>query len=472
MFDYLYMFARIRDKISIFVPLLFNLTCMNIKVFIRNNKKEYQNVCFRLRDTFFDLHYKSEIIISPSDWDEKNQRIKKPSGNIKDELKKRLIDLTDKIDARKKLIRDLFLAQPSLEKLTSDWLVDAIDRTIYPEKYVIELSDNQPETVLTFIADFINKAPQRKDKKTGRNLVYNNIQQYKATEKHLKEFAATEKKSDYQFSEINFEFYSRFVHYLQKPIQSKDENGKLKFNEDGTPVLFKQPFTQNTVGKHIKIFKVMLNEAKTNDADLSRFYVFTEDIDNVYLDEKELKKLKEHDFVAIPYLEHVRDWFLLLAWTGSRFSDLDKIDKANIKNNMITYRQQKTNTSVKIPLHPVVNEILSKYNYQMPEIISNQRFNEYIKIVCKEAKIDNLENFSRTSGGKLITETMPKYQLISSHTCRRSFCTNMYLRGFDTLMIRSISGHRTEKSFLKYIKVSQQQHAEMMGKAWKRMYKK
>ena len=143
----------------------------------------------------------------------------------------------------------------------------------------------------------------------------------------------------------------------------------------------------------------------------------------------------------------------------------------NIKNDFITYRQQKTNTSVTIPLHPVVKEILKKYNNQMPEPITDQRFNEYIKDACKMAKIDSVESFTRTVGGKLVTVSKPKYELVSSHTGRRSFCTNMYLHGLDTLMIRSISGHKTEKSFLKYIKVSQKEHAEIMAKKWKEIYK-
>ncbi|MCL2329156.1 MAG: tyrosine-type recombinase/integrase [Bacteroidetes bacterium] len=68
-------------------------------------------------------------------------------------------------------------------------------------------------------------------------------------------------------------------------------------------------------------------------------------------------------------------------------------------------------------------------------------------------------------------ETFEKWQQVSSHTGRRSFCTNMYKRGLPTLMIMSISGHKTEKSFLKYIKVKQNEHAEMMKKAWENMYK-
>ena len=108
---------------------------MNIKVFVRNNQKEFINVCFRLRDSSFDFHYKSDIIISPNDWDEKKQCIKKASSNIKDDTKKRLIRLTDEIDNRKKLIRDLILDQTNPELLTSEWLVDSIDRILHPEKY-------------------------------------------------------------------------------------------------------------------------------------------------------------------------------------------------------------------------------------------------------------------------------------------------------------------------------------------------
>lgn len=150
---------------------------------------------------------------------------------------------------------------------------------------------------------------------------------------------------------------------------------------------------------------------------------------------------------------------------------MEKVGKTDIQDGFISFRQQKTNTKVTIPLHPVVLEVLEKYNYNLPEPISNQRFNEYIKETAKLAEINAMEAITITKGGKLQTELYPKHELISSHTGRRSFCTNMYKRGLPTLMIMSISGHKTEKSFLKYIKVKQSEHAEMMAKAWKNIYK-
>ena len=93
------------------------------------------------------------------------------------------------------------------------------------------------------------------------------------------------------------------------------------------------------------------------------------------------------------------------------------------------------------------------------------------KEVGRLAGINDNEVITKTIGGKLTSESLPKNELISSHTGRRSFCTNMYKRGLPTLMIMSISGHKTEKSFLKYIKVRQEEHAAMMKKEWERIYK-
>lgn len=434
-----------------------------VKAFIRTSTKakDFVNVRFRLTDgRSVQLFHKSDLKVSPDDFDSKKETIKAKilfNDKARKEFNKAITD-------RKNLINDIYLTATDKSTLTSEWLETEIDKVLHPDKYIIPEADQAPETVLQYIRYFVENTDKRKDKKTSRSLSPNTHKQYITTEKHLTDFAKHQHRKDYLFSEINEKFYTDFVDYLT----NKEYTVKTKRGEEINEI---HRYTLNSVGKYIRALKVMIASAKHPEADTSAFYVFNEDVDNVYLNETELQQLKDCDFSTVPHLDRVRDWFLLLAWTGSRFSDLEKIEKANIRNGMITYRQQKTNTSVTIPMHPVVNEILKKYNYQMPDVISNQKFNDYIKEACKTAKIDGLESFTRTVGGKLITETKPKYELVSSHTCRRSFCTNMYLRGLDTMMIRSISGHKTEKSFLKYIKVSQQQHAEMMAKKWSEIYK-
>ena len=134
---------------------------------------------------------------------------------------------------------------------------------------------------------------------------------------------------------------------------------------------------------------------------------------------------------------------------------MEKISQQEIGTCFISFRQQKTNTKVVIPVHPVAHKILERYGYAMPSAISSQKFNCCLKIVCLLAGIINMEPKTRTEGGVLKTTVSPKWMLVSSHTGRRSFCTNMYKRGLPTLTIMAISGHRTEKSFLRYIKVTQ-----------------
>lgn len=442
-----------------------------VQAFIRTStKKVYKvNVRFRLRDgRLVDLFHKSDIEVNPDIWDADKQAIK--ARVIYDETERTTFNKS--ITDRKDLILKAYSVAESKDNLTSDWLESEIDKLLHPEKY--KPIDEKTTTLFQYLDKFIESAPQRKDKATGRLLSYNNIQQYRTTQKHLLAFANIKRKKDFEFYQINQKFYSDFVDYLQSEIPDTDSKGNTIIDDEGNPKFLKESFTANSVGKHIRVLKLILNEATREGINSSTaynsFHVLTEETDTVYLNETELNQIKETDFSKTPYLDRVRDWFLLLAWTGSRFSDLEKVSKTDIKDNTITFRQQKTNTKVIIPLHPIVLEILTKYNFNLPEPISNQRFNEYIKEVVKSSGIDSTETITRTVGGTLQNESKPKYQLVSSHTGRRSFCTNMYKRGLSTLMIMSISGHKTEKSFLKYIKVKQEEHAQMMANAWAKIY--
>ena len=389
---------------------------------------------------------------------------------------RRIISEADKalkehhINAKSKLAElrmALETAEKTADKSNSEWFKLAADVFNFPEKYTPKNEKNVPQTLFQLVGHFVSIAPTRTA--DGKTVSKTSIQQYKSTQKHLKEFAQKLGKKDFEFSDIDLLFYEKFIEYLQSEITKKVK---------GETVIVKKAYTKNNVGKNIKVLKTMLYYGQANGICYipvlmgKKFKTLSEDADTIYLNETELQQLKDKDFSKAPYLDRVRDWFLLLAWTGCRFSDLSKVTKSDIKNGFITFRQQKTNNKVTIPLHPIVVEILEKYDYNLPTEISNQKFNEYIKTACQEAELSSTETITRTVGGKLVTETFEKHQLVSSHTGRRSFCTNMYKRGLPTLMIMSVSGHTTEKSFLKYIKVRQEEHAELMAKKWAEMYRK
>ena len=115
-----------------------------------------------------------------------------------------------------------------------------------------------------------------------------------------------------------------------------------------------------------------------------------------------------------------------------------------------------------IPLKDYVKEILRKYEGIPPSAISNQKMNEYLKELGEAAAIKDDIVIASTKGGKRHIETYKKFELITTHTARRSFATNAYLQNVPTISIMKITGHRTEKSFLKYIKISQEDNANKL----------
>ena len=146
-----------------------------------------------------------------------------------------------------------------------------------------------------------------------------------------------------------------------------------------------------------------------------------------------------------------------------RFSDYSNIKPQNLTPaGDLQIRVAKTDEIITIPILPIVKEILFKYGGKLPPPISNQKTNEYLKeiarkIPCFQTNVDK----SITKAGRRITLTKEKWELISTHTARRSFATNYYLREFPTLTIMAITGHRTEKSFRKYIKIGQHEQVTL-----------
>jgi len=150
-------------------------------------------------------------------------------------------------------------------------------------------------------------------------------------------------------------------------------------------------------------------------------------------------------------------------FTGLRFSDYSTVEKENIVNIdgdlFIKIIPIKTDDLVIIPCNPAVLDLFKKYekNYNsLPRAIAKQKFSECIKEVCKMAGL--------IEKGRL--STSPKTELfncVTSHNARRSFATNLYLDGYPIIEIMKITGHKTEKAFLKYIKVSKLDAAKRLN---------
>ena len=116
-------------------------------------------------------------------------------------------------------------------------------------------------------------------------------------------------------------------------------------------------------------------------------------------------------------------------------------------------KQGKTGGDVYVPINEKIRNIISRNNGKLPYYVHQSVINERIKSICKKAKIDYNYSVERTYGTKKIVETKPKYKFIATHTARRSFCTNAYMANVPVHHIMAISGHKTEKIFMNYVKV-------------------
>ena len=151
-------------------------------------------------------------------------------------------------------------------------------------------------------------------------------------------------------------------------------------------------------------------------------------------------------------------------WTGLRLSDLNNLNEANINmdDDTLTIIAQKTKQKVIVPLHTYVKQIYLKYKNQFPKMPDKSKSIRHLRLLAKLAGIDEAVTIRENRGGQIITKTCPKYLLIMNHTARRSFATNLYLKGAQTISIMQMTGHTTESNFLKYIEVTKEENAEMM----------
>lgn len=119
---------------------------------------------------------------------------------------------------------------------------------------------------------------------------------------------------------------------------------------------------------------------------------------------------------------------------------------------------------MKVPAHDYVKEIFEKYGGHVPCKLCIQYFNKYLKVIMREIGLNDPVTYSYTKGGQLVTVTKEKWELISSHTARRSAATNMYMTGrMKTFEIMKLTGHRSEQNFFRYIRLTSEDTARAIS---------
>ena len=362
---------------------------------------------------------------------------------------------------------ELFAEYNGIEKLSPNHTdgVDYLDElftkaaAIIGGKLQIDSAEEKASrlTPTQFFEDFIEHWGKTPNKRTGIIPKAETMWNYANTVRRYKDFIVDSGRKD-SFSIFDEDFQTDFVDYL----------------------LNEQALCMNSIVSSLSQLKVMLRRALQknyiHDSSFLQWNSKTVNFTKVYLNDDELNSIynlqitdkirKENNIGTESHIEESRDLFILSARTGLRYSDLRHLNTATWEmdegHEKLTILVQKTSERVAIPLHKQVIEIFNKYQGELPVVVDKSRYNEQIRICAKLAGINRkVETFEWVQGRPIIRGHL-KYELVSSHTARRSFATNLFLKCKSAYSVMAITGHKTEENFKRYICVDEEQMAEMV----------
>ena len=396
-----------------------------IKFFIQGSTNP-SGIYIRVREgRFIDAKAKTKYAINPKDWsDSKGQ-----PRNLKDETFKKLHqDLSELKDA----LLTHYNESVKTTAINTQWLKQFISPPAMVDAIPTKLVDYFTYYCLHKKS---NLAPSTYCK---LNVI-----------KHLLERFQKEKRTEYLIKDVHADFKLDFEAYCKK-----------------------MNYAPNTIHRAIKFIKTICFHARANGIDthfqMDKLSGKSEKGQILYLSPAEIKKIQEAK-LELDYLSNARDWLIISCETGQRVSDFMRFSKAQIRYEenvpLLEFTQVKTGKIMAVPLSKVVLGILEKRGGAFPRSISDQKYNEYIKTVCRIAGLAE-----KVRGNKFDKETkrkstglFPKYELITSHIGRRSFATNYY-GIIPTSLLISVTGHSTETMFLEYIGKTVTEKAILLAK--------
>lgn len=423
--------------------------------FLISGKKTPAEIKVRyLNGRKIDILCGTKLFVDPKNWDEKNQKIRN------------VISIPDRDKINSKLIE---LKLHIFNAANVDFIEGEILNRIWLEKT---------------ISKFFNR-PSVDAKKS---IEYHKI--------YLSDFATwwlKEKAPKYKVSADKYMDDTTIRHYtiLNNLIKKYEGKDKIKFSsiddlllDNFSEFLTSEKYAEKTAKRMIGRFKFFCGRAEAeniiiNQSYKNRVFVAKEkhDYKEPYFDEIEISKIYNLDLSKDVTLDNVRDNLIIGLWTGLRVSDFNnKLKLDNFHDDFIEIETEKTKTFVSIPVHWMIREILNKRNGNLPEKISDPKFNKHIKSISKRLKFNQsmmggVSTVDKKTGIKRkVVKVYEKHELVTSHICRRSFATNNYgTVPNQTLM--AICGWASEEQMLDYIKKTNREHAETLKKVWDNKYK-
>ena len=392
------------------------------------------------------------LSINPNFFNNKTGTVRKvASYKEKDKLQSQLNELSDHIINQYN--NDLTKGNVS----GSGWLKDVVNSffNIGTDK---DKEKEDLNLLLNYAKHYTDNLRIKHNDKTGAiGMSESTIKKYRTITKKIQAFEKHTRRK-YSLVEVNTKFRNDILNYF----------------------LDVEKYSRNTAGRYIKFIKTICLDAQKSgynvSPELNQIKGFTVKVDKIYLTFDELAKIESLN-LDNEKLEDAKDWLIIGCYIGQRAGDLLNLTKENITQNgnlnFIELVQKKTKKKVSVMIPPKVHEILDKRGGSFPKSFGSNIesaktiFNLHIKEVCRLAGLNQI-----VSGSKVNPKTnrkeagkYPKYELVTSHICRRSFATNLYGE-IPTPLIMHATGHGTEREFLNYIGKTNIDYAEQMAKYW------
>ncbi|QIG88346.1 tyrosine-type recombinase/integrase [Chryseobacterium sp. POL2] len=375
---------------------------------------------------------------------EKHFYLKQYNSKSKDSsIQKRQAEISQKENELRIFLTDEISKYP-LESINTDWLKATVGHYYSPKE---KIENSVPQDLYSFLQFYADDKAREFEK-------YNSLLEDKSMrEKNpitLRKKLKTIQKKVLELQNLE-----------GRPILIRDVN--VSFKNRYFDYCMSINYAYDTIKKDLGFIRSCCYKAESlgmeisNDVADVKIKNLTKSIEDVYLSFSQLDKIRDLELKTEDlYLDKYRDWCIISCYSGQRISDFLRFENSMIENDIIYFIQEKTKKKIAVPLHPEIKRILEKYDNDFPPKVSDQKYNKYVKEVCRLAgftqlvrgrkKIKNEEDQFRS-----VTKDYEFCELVSGHTGRRSFATNYYGK-MPTSYIRLITGHSSEKQLLEYLK--------------------
>ncbi len=386
---------------------------------------------------------KTDLSVLPMYWDFDRQRMKTQVTGAN--------DFNDRLSKLEKSVRDEYNRIMNLHPGATFEQIKEYFQAFIQKKHLPRFTDNE----LSFFQVYDEYLEIKK-----RDLHPRTIQKFNTTKKILENFVTLYYKKNFGFENVTLIFFDKFRQYLQYEIDNPLSKGK-GFRDDTTAKVienfknflkwsYEREFHKNTIFQNSGF-----TAKRDKNLDLSALTIY------------ELKQFYEHDFKDEPHLGRIRDLFCFLAFTGQRWSDIENFKKSDIIGDTWIFKAYKTGKETEIPFvgysSPAL-DILKKYDFELP-LLTNQKFNEYVKISASKAELNRIVKLTRYQGNKEIMFEQPVHEIISSHMGRRT-CVSILLNVYNLPVnqVMQITGHTDYKTLKRYIDKDKSALRQNMGK--------